>query len=524
MEVLNPLNSLFHSKIFKRENVDFDGNDEVYLQTKKACSTVPSGIYIFDIENQQVQFANRQIAHMTGYRLAELKKMSLWVLLQKIHPEDRVLAFQYFKELQQETESSALEIEYRFKTKSGKWIWCLSRDRVLDRDKKGQPLSIIGSVIDITERKKTEANLWDQKMVLDKASIVAETDPMGRITYVNDKFCEISKYSRDDLIGKTHKVVNSGYHSQEFFKAMWHTIRSGDTWQGEIKNKTKDGDFYWVDTTIVPFFSLSGDITKYVSIRHDITREKILQQQLREQIIIAEKVVNASAAKSNFISEMSHEIRNSLNCIMGYAELFETDNLTDEQTQFLKQIRSSSQFVFDLMNDTLDSSQIEASKLHLSRSSINLPQTLQQIINMVSGNASHKNLDLILTIAPEVPETVVGDQYRLSQVLLNLLNNSVKFTESGKIELSVSLKNPEEGRTVLFSVKDTGKGVPPEKVPHLFKEFEQCHPGASRQGTGLGLSISKKIVELMGGEINVETTVNEGSNFYFEIPFDDFGE
>ena len=378
--------------------------------------------------------------------------------------------------------------------------------------------------LEVNERTRAEEKLQsslkeleDLKFALDQHCIVARTDARGVITFVNDKFCTVSKYSPEELIGQTHRVVNSRHHSKEFFDEMWQTITNGRTWRGEVKNHAKDGSTYWVDTTIVPFCGANGKPVQYIAIRMDITNLKRIGEELQRAKEVAEQ---ASRAKSEFLANMSHEIRTPLNGIMGMTDLTLDTPLSREQREYLETVKSSSDSLLTVINDILDFSKIEAGKLDLECAEFELRGVMESTLKTLAVRAGEKKLELLCEIAPDVPEMVRGDAVRLRQVMTNLTGNAIKFTEHGEVVLRVE-RESREGRelTLRFTVSDTGVGILPSKLSMIFDPFSQADTSTTRKygGTGLGLTISARLVQMMGGKIWVESEPGHGSQFYFTV-------
>jgi len=625
-----------------------------------------------------------------------------------------------------------------------------------------------------------------QKFALDQHSIVSIADNSGKISYANTKFAEISQYSREELLGQDHRILNSGYHPAEFFKEMWQTISRGEVWHGEIRNRRKDGSCYWVQSTIVPLIDDEGKPQSYVSIRSDITARKEVDERLERQrafyerisetlgeglyvqdangrciymnseaekllgwlradfigmpvhdtihrqtadgqalsagdcpimrgvkekgnasfndqvfvrkdgsvfpvalvskasyndqgkmetlvvafqdiserkyaedalnkseirlrtlfdstsdavMLINEKgffdcnkatlrlfgytsveefcshtfisvspekqpggadqpegidsvmlanmhlgiakeagshnfewvhmrgdngktfdaevLLNAmeldgriilqatvrditerkqaenllwqakSAAeqankiKSDFLANMSHEIRTPMNGIIGMTELALDTELTQEQKEYLSLVKSSADSLLHIVNDILDFSKIESGKLDIENIEFSLEYAMRDTMKSLAQRAHQKNLELILHIEPNVPDRLIGDPGRLRQVIINLVGNAIKFTESGEIEVSVrcTAGAPVNHARLQFSVRDTGIGIPRDKFAAIFESFSQADTSTTRKygGTGLGLTISAQLVELMGGKIELESVVGQGSNFHFTL-------
>jgi len=369
------------------------------------------------------------------------------------------------------------------------------------------------------ELNKSVAELEFQKFALDQHSIVSIADRSGKILYTNDKFTEISQYQREELVGQDHRLLNSGYHPSSFFKEMWQTIGHGEVWQGEVKNRRKDGSFYWVDSTIVPFMDENGKPIRYVSIRSDITERKQAEAEMLRAKVVAEE---ASQAKSDFLANMSHEIRTPMNGIIGMTELALDTELNDEQREFIGLVKTSADSLLTIVNDILDFSKIEAGKMGIEDIEFCPQDMLSQTVRSTALRAHQKGLELLLDIDPAIPQRLIGDPGRLRQIILNLIGNAIKFTEQGEIVVRVSLrKGGEDARHVSLriSVSDTGIGIPADKQQAIFESFSQADTSTTRKygGTGLGLTISTRLVELMQGHIRVESEVGKGSTFHVEV-------
>ena len=511
---------------------------------------------------------------------------------------------------------------------------------------------------EIRERKLAEealataaAELAGIQTAISGAALIAITDVTGKIEQVNDNFVRISKYSREELIGQDHRLLNSGLHPKEFIRDLWVTIANGKVWRNEIRNRAKDGSLYWVDTTIAPIVIECGKPVKYIAVRFDITARKLvekkqrkLDQRLRDQQfytrsliesnidaimttdpsgiimdvnkqmealtgctrdeligapfkdyftdpqraeavikrVLREKSVtdyeltarahdgkqtvvsynattfydrhrklegvfaaardvterkrfdaelqqakataeSASRAKSDFLASMSHEIRTPMNAIMGIADLLAKTSLSTEQDKFVQIFRRAGDNLLNLINDILDLSKVEASQLELEQTGFSLNDYLEKVIGLVAPRAHEKGLTLVCEVAPSVSNDLVGDPTRLLQVLLNLLGNAIKFTNSGGVSLLVE-QDPDSLVPIAlrFTVSDTGIGIPGEKLGQVFERFTQADSSITRRfgGSGLGLTISKRLVELMGGRIWVVSEVGKGSVFSFVVPFE----
>jgi PAS domain S-box-containing protein len=356
-----------------------------------------------------------------------------------------------------------------------------------------------------------------QTFALDQSCIVAATDTNGKIIYANEKFQKISGYSHDELIGSDHRIINSSYHSKEFFKNLWNTILSGKIWHGTLKNKRKDGSYYWVDTTIVPIKNEFGKISQFISIRYDISDIKMAQEEL---IKSKEDTLAAMKSRSAFFANVSHEIRTPMNAVIGMAELLSGTTLNKEQKRYVDIFRSAGENLLQIINDILDFSKLETGTFTLQKKEFNLLDLMEEVSSIFLQKIVLKQLDFECRIHPSIEGRFVGDAFRIKQVLINLMSNAIKFTDSGKILIEVLLNNdPDKMGNLFFSVTDTGVGIRAEDQSMVFKPFFQSKQTSNRVfgGTGLGLGICMQFVDLMGGQIWFESEPGCGSTFSFTI-------
>ena len=364
---------------------------------------------------------------------------------------------------------------------------------------------------------KSNVKLESFKQALDYHAIVSITDPQGRIRYVNEKFLDISGFREEELIGKNHRIINSGMHPKGFFAGLWHTVLEHRVWHGDVCNRKKDGSLYWVHATVVPILSPTGELDSIISIRTDITEQKLVEKALSAE---KEKAEVANQAKSDFLANMSHEIRTPMNAVIGMSHLARQSSKDRQVNGYIDKIQYSAQNLLSIINDILDFSKIEAGKMNVESVPFRLDSVLNNLADVVQVKAEEKNLPIVFERSDDVPLSLEGDPLRLGQVLLNLVSNAIKFTEQGGITLSIRLLQSCGDEVELrFSVKDTGIGLSDEAQKRLFKAFSQADTSTTRQygGTGLGLAISKQLVELMGGEINVFSKMGMGSEFFFTV-------
>lgn len=363
--------------------------------------------------------------------------------------------------------------------------------------------------------------LHHQKLALDKHAIVSVTDTKGNITYANDKFCSISGYSREELIGSNHRLLKSDEHSPEFYRELWRTIANGRVWHGEIKNRKKLGGSYWVTSTIVPFLNAQGKPFQYVAIRTDITAEKKKELELAKAHEAAEAANNA---KSAFLATMSHEIRTPMTGVIGFADLLLQEDMDNKSLDLVRKIKGSARSLLRIINDILDISKLDAGKVELEYIDFHLPSLIADVVEFFSDDSveSPSSVRIDTDLPNNLPVGVNLDPTRLRQILINLVGNARKFTEAGSVTIKCRLVGADTIQPKLyFSVKDTGIGIQPDVLSTLFTEFSQGDASITRkfEGTGLGLAICKKLATLMQGEIGAASIYGKGSTFWFSLPY-----
>lgn len=389
-------------------------------------------------------------------------------------------------------------------------------------DLEGNLTGVVNVLVDISDLKSLEDSLRDTTTrlevclkVLDQHAIIAETELNGRIRHVNEKFCEISGYDKNEVIGNTHRIVNSGIHPKEFWQDVFKTVAVEGMWQGEICNRKKSGELYWVDTTIATMKNGEGLATGYLAIRNDITDLKLAQKA----------ALAASQSKSEFLANMSHEIRTPLTAILGYADLLKADpeflESTEKRDQAISTILDAGNHLLTVINDILDLSKIEAGKMEVEKTPTDVFNTLEHIESLLRPRAISKGVQLGSQIETPIPNVIASDPTRLRQILMNLVGNAVKFTEQGKIKINVRLIERNFRKYLQFDIEDSGPGMSPRQAEKIFQAFSQADNSLTRQhgGTGLGLVISRKLTRLMGGEVSLHwTEKGKGTCFRVELP------
>lgn len=502
---------------------------------------------------------------------------------------------------------------------------------------------------------KSSARLSKLLKIFDEHVIVSQTDLDGNITYASEEFCRVVGYSLKEVMGKNHRIFKHPDNNPQIYQELWQTIKAGKIWRGLVKNRKKNGEFYWAETVITHTYDEEGKITGYMAIRHDISAEIKLQElttnledmvksrteelqmmhrrqkaifdsasvgiivlenrvikQLNakacsmlgysqdeliggttrpiyesneayeegrgyyeivksgeaaswEQMIVrgdkstfmakvhlsaideknptaraivtidditlehkalediknAKKIAeDAAEAKSRFLANMSHEIRTPMSAIMGMAYLVLGTNLDSKQREYLLKIENAAKNLLGIINDILDFSKIEANKMVLEYKEFYIQDIFEHLNDIFASMAQEKNLNLVFNINSDVPSVLIGDSLKLSQVLINLVGNAIKFTSKGEISISVRvLEQQNDSIRLKFEVQDSGIGLSDEQMKGLFEPFHQVNGSTTRTygGTGLGLSICKRLVGMMDGAIAIESKLGIGSKFYFNV-------
>jgi PAS domain S-box-containing protein len=373
------------------------------------------------------------------------------------------------------------------------------------------------------EQKKLDQRLRDQQfytrsLIESNIDALMTTDPSGIITDVNKQMEALTGCTRDELIGAPFKKYFTDPERAE--AAIKLVLSQKKVTDYELTACARDGKQTVVSYNATTFYDRDRTLQGVLAVSRDVTERKLVEAELQQAKAAAE---SASRTKSDFLASMSHEIRTPMNAIVGIADLLAKTPLNPEQDKYVQIFRRAGDNLLNLINDILDLSKVEASQLELERTGFSVKDHLEKVTEMVAGRAREKGLALVCEIAPNVPADLVGDPTRLRQVLINLLGNAIKFTESGEVSLRVA---PDAGSSVptalRFTVSDTGIGIPSEKLGQVFEPFTQADSSTTRRfgGSGLGLTISKRLVELMGGRIWAESTVGKGSVFAFAAPFE----
>jgi hypothetical protein len=405
---------------------------------------------------------------------------------------------------------------------------------------------------DITQRKKAEGQILKLTKGIEQSPvIVVITDTKGNIEYVNPKFTEVTGYTFLEALGQNPRILKANKQDDSFYKDLWETITSGNDWQGEMINVKKSGEEYWESAFISPIKNETGEITHFIAIKEDISERKMAEEALihselelkfkneeyqalneelierneqiirinRDLIVSQKKAEESDRLKSAFLANMSHEIRTPMNAIIGFSEMLLNPKTAAERKEFYTQILNTAcHQLLNVVEDVIDISKIETGQMDIHESETNVNQIITRVQSVLSPQANQNGIEIISDCMLKNEQAyIITDSTKLNQLLTNLVSNAVKFTSEGNIKIGYTIK----GRMIEFYVKDTGVGIDPKNHGLIFERFRQVEMGTTRNygGTGLGLSICKAFVEMMGGEIWVNSKLGKGATFYFTIPY-----
>jgi PAS domain S-box-containing protein len=350
--------------------------------------------------------------------------------------------------------------------------------------------------------------LNEYKRAIDESALVSKTDLEGNIIYVNDNLVEASGYRDDELIGQSHNVMRHPDMEEAFFKEMWETIQHKKVFKGTIKNLRKNGDYFFVDATILPITDAQENVSEYIAISYEVTKLIDARQEALE----------AGHAKEYFLSNMSHEIRTPLNAVLGFVSILQTEDPTSKQKKYLDIVQKSGESLLNIINDILDFSKLRSGEFTIEPRQFVLHEELSQTLELFAAPANEKEITLLSFIDPAIPYRMVSDPLRMKQIIANFLSNAIKFTPyGGKVEVEVTC--PESGQ-LKITVKDNGIGIAVDDQVNIFKAFAQTQNSSTYMygGTGLGLSICMQLAKHMGGDISLESEPDTGSRFSLHLP------
>ena len=485
------------------------------------------------LKQRHIVSCNRRLEEIFHYEPGELLGESTENLYDSRETYDHIGSVAY----QAVGEGKNYSCEVMLRHKDGSVFWGALNGRAIDPANPHE--GSIWIYADISERRRAEEESSKLKQALEQSPVsIVVTNRMGVIEYINPSFTRITGYSREETIGKTPSILKSEETTRATHEDLWRTIFAGKTWHGILRNRCKNGDLIWEETSISPIFNDAGEITHFVAVKEDVTERKRIEEQLEEhQAHLEDLVVQRTAelttaleaakladrSKDEFLANITHELRTPLSAVIGFSSLARPFASDVRQRDYLDKVNSAGKTLAGIIDDLLDLSKIVAGRMDFEKRSFSLRQVVGRSRSVISYKAQEKGLQLVEQISEEIPDVLLGDSLRVEQILLNLLSNAVKFTETGRVELRVGLLSHDAERICLnIEVEDTGIGLSEEGIALMFKPFSQADASMTRKfgGTGLGLAICKRLAELMDGGISVTSKEGSGSIFRVSLCFD----
>lgn len=498
---------------------------------ERVVETAPNVIYIFDLQEERIMYCNRLMYDLLGYTEAELTAMRVdeWQLL--LPAEDRALMRDYWRAMRNATDGEIRTLEYHMYHRNGTKLCLRTSTTPLERDATGQARLAVGALEDITKWKQAEAqrrvinrglaekNRLFQQIIDTSPQLIFIRDAAGHFLLANKATAEFYGVSKRQLLRADYADLMPDEEVRtRLLEQDQQVIRGRIELHTEEYFPGHDGPERWFQCLKQPFVLTDGTV-QVLGVASEIT----LQKQINAELRLAKETAEQTArVKQDFLANISHEIRTPMHGILGVASLLSRTTLADEQREFVQHIQESAENLLVVINDVLDVSQLLTGKIKLEERVFDVRDVLRRSVEAVRFRAEEKRISLHLELpAADVPTQVLGDPYRLTQILLNLLGNAVKFTNQGHVTLRCEpLPHHAAMCCFAFVVEDTGIGIAAPQLEEMFEPFTQASASTARRygGTGLGLSISKGLVELLGGTITAHSQPQQGSTFRVELP------
>ena len=499
----------------RRQNQEYRRGFDAYIQSA-LLDIVNDLVWSVRRDDYNIIFVNAAAERIYGRPINSLRlNRKLW--FDSIHEDDQDTIRDA---LEQVLETGRVELDFRIVQPNGDLRWLNGTfRRTTTQDGQTQ----IGCVAkDVTRRVNAEVEL-DKATAIYHSLVeslpinVFRKDREGRIEFANQRYCQSFGQPLSELVGKTDFDLFDANLAKKYSNDDRWVLQTGLPFHDIEQHPGSDGKTMFVEVLKAPVVDVDGRRVGIQGMFWDVTERKNAENALQQAKEIAEA---ANRAKSDFLANVSHEIRTPMNGILGMTSLLLDSRVDNTQREYLNMIQQSGESLLSLINDILDFSKVEAGKLELEPKPFDLRERIGDTMRSLALRAYSKGIELVLDVDQRIPPTVVGDVGRIRQVLVNLIGNAIKFTEEGEVVLKIQNLNRDNGRCQLrFDVIDTGIGIEADKIDQVFEQFEQADTSTTRKygGTGLGLAIGTRLVELMGGEIKVESQIDEGSRFFFDV-------
>jgi len=480
-------------------------------QLRSILESSPIAVVITDLDGMPV-FANSRAAELAG--LDHETFMQMPAARRYVDPSQREQALAVLAAGGQVRDR---EVELEHAGGDPRWVLL-----TLEHSRLGNAEVILSWTYDITPLKRVEGELRKLSLAVEQSPVmIVITSPGGEVEYVNPHFTKVTGYTQADALPMP---LDAQGNAVDVFASVWPTLKAGRVWHQDCQSRKKGGEHFWVSITVSGLTDERGNITHCVWVLEDVSTRKAADTALRRAKRLAEE---AAETKARFLANMSHEIRTPMNAIIGLSHLCLDTDLDEQQRDYVRKIQQAGTALLKIINDVLDFSRLEAGRVEIESVDFTLDEVLEHVTTLVGQRAQEKGLELLLDVDTGIPPRLVGDPFRLGQVLTNLMGNAIKFTERGEVTLTIRPQRRDTGRIHLaFAVKDTGVGISPAQQARLFDAFAQADGSTTRKfgGSGLGLSISRHLVELMGGHMTLESQPDVGSTFGFTLGFGVHGE
>ncbi|GMT44838.1 MAG: hypothetical protein IEMM0006_0670 [bacterium] len=467
-----------------------------------------AGIVIYNYE--KFLYANPAITHLLGYSEEEMKAMHFWDI---VHPLDRALVK---RRGQRRVKKMSVPKNYQFRmlTKTGETRWVDFTAGYLQFEGKNAG---IGSIHDITKEKQAGEEIRMLSAAVEQSPLsVVITNLDAKIEYVNDSFTRITGYTFQEVVGQNSSILQSGETPQSVYDDLWETLLKGRVWRGEFINKRKNGENYYEYAVIAPIKDEAGKVRRFIAMKEDVTRRKQLEIDLR---VAKAKAEDANRLKAAFLANISHELRTPLNGILGFSELILEIGEIETIQEMSRYINESGQRLLRTLDMIIAISRLDSGTYEVKKEGLDVIAEFRNIYTKRLPQAQSKNLKMILETEFERFE-LLGDRNIISEAIEEIVDNAIKFTNEGKINLKAGKTIIKEREFIYFEIKDTGIGISKKNQESIFEDFRQASTGYGRkyEGNGLGLSLAQKYVELIGGFLKLRSSEGKGSAFTIYIP------